>query len=470
MEHNNLKRKREEFEQSNNEINFNLLAFKEILVYLSYDCSFNRLLELSLISKQSFTTIKYLITHQQNLIKFYPEIKVLNKYINNDNNSNINNNKLIDFKEMEELKLKTKKGSYNNKEFNKLKSNLIEKCGKNLKKVQIIDYINYDPYYENPTEDGFYQFNKLNLDWNRDEGPNSYESEFDEDDDDAEIDSFEFSFEFLSRYPNIKKLSMTTMTSDMDLHIYKLAGILKNSSKTLETINFQFHNTAPSFVIQALESRSPVIKSLSVRLGTFLYKLYGETTKENNKIKDTSKMVSQLFKKANISANTTLMKLKLRKNVDTHKSPNNKDPSEFLSNLIGNTKLKKLGLELFELNGADDYKLLSPLIQIPNISSLYCNPESIESFLQHCNENENIKTLTIFKDFNSKFKMDTQKEKTLLSCFSNFFNQNRSLHNLVVVHNELFSNDQLLLDVLNSSKNNNNLIIKFKKINKNLIM
>ncbi|EGC30538.1 hypothetical protein DICPUDRAFT_157717 [Dictyostelium purpureum] len=244
----------------------------------------------------------------------------------------------------------------------KIKSKLLEQC-KQLKKV-IFNSADVDTLDENPTCDNFYEFRVLDLNWCENSPPCS-------DDDELELmlgeDQqhclFEYSFEFLSRYPNAKKISTSAPTCDMDMHLQYLDGILINCYSTVEAIKFD-HQTPHNFVRKVINSKSSAIKSFTVRLADW----------------DTSKLDANLFRKSEISKNNILKVLKLRHCVDTSVSVGNQEPTEFLETLIGNQTLETLGLELFKVSNSEK---LSPLIQVPNIKSLICNFESFEASLLH---------------------------------------------------------------------------------------
>ncbi|EGC28746.1 hypothetical protein DICPUDRAFT_85174 [Dictyostelium purpureum] len=388
-------------------LKLNSLIFNEILPYLSYNNNYKRILELSLISKQSFQIIQNLLTHKF-IIKLDP-----NNLINSMKKSKENNKYelfLIKYKELESIHF-DHCNIYSKKIFKKIKSELLEQC-EQLKKV-IFKNANVDTLDETPTCDNFYEFRVLDLFWNTEQPP------FSDDPEHqlaacGEFYTFNYSFEFLSRYPNLKKISISTSNNYINMHLEDLDGILRNCYSTVEAIKFDSHNTPHDFVGKVINSKSPAIKSFTVRLGN----------------RNTSKLVANLFRKSEISTNNTLKVLKLRHYLDSATSYLNQEPTEFLKTLIGNQTLEKLGLELFKVSNSEK---LSPLIQVPNITTLICNFESFETFLLHCNENHNITTLKIGWDTRyNPFLHDFDDNNVLVNAFSNFIKNNKSsLHSII---------------------------------------
>ncbi|EGC30448.1 hypothetical protein DICPUDRAFT_157824 [Dictyostelium purpureum] len=238
----------------------NSLIFNEILPYLSYNNSYSRILELSLISKQSFQIIQNLITHKH-IIKLDPNdlIKSIKKSKENNNYELF----LIKYKELESFHYISK--GYSNKSLKKIKSELLEQCGQ-LKKV-IFNSVHINFMEINPTCDQFYEFRGLHLLWDLEDLPCSDAAELELVEDEDEYYEFEFSFKFLSRYPDAKKISISTRTSDMDMNLEKLDGILANCCSKVENIKFNYHYTPHNFVEKVINSKSPAIKSFTARLG-----------------------------------------------------------------------------------------------------------------------------------------------------------------------------------------------------------
>ncbi|EGC30541.1 hypothetical protein DICPUDRAFT_83542 [Dictyostelium purpureum] len=409
-------------------IKLNSLIFNEVLLYLSYNNDYKRLLELSLISKQSFQIIQNLLTHKY-LIKLEP-----NNLINLIKKSKENNNKyelfLIKYKEVEIIHF-DHCNDYSKKLLKKIKSRLLEQF-KELKKVIFNSVsIQGDTMDENPTCDNFYEFRCLNLLWYTEALPYSTETELIE-------DPSMFSFEYISRYPNAKKISISTCNSNQLILLECMDGILINCYSTLETIKFDFHNTPRAFVGKVINSKSPAIKSFTVRLADG----------------DTSKSVAKIFRKSEISKNNTLKVLKLKYCSELFIPYLNQEPTEFLKTLIGNQTLETLGLQLFDVKNSEK---LSPLIQVPNITKLICSPYSFDAFLLHCNENHNITTLKVGCDthhdpyYNSYFK-----DNCLANALLNFFKNNKSSLNSII----FFRVPDSLKEIINKERNNINNNIK----------
>ncbi|EGC30540.1 hypothetical protein DICPUDRAFT_157719 [Dictyostelium purpureum] len=385
-------------------LKLNSLIFNEILPYLSYNNKYKRLLELSLISKQSFQIIQNLLTHKHiikikpnNLIKSIKKSKEKNKY----------ELFLIKYIELESIHFKHC-NEYSKKILKKIKNELLEQCEQLKKVIFNSASVDVDTMDENPTCDNFYEFRGLDLYWNKVDRPWSNETEL-------KKDSLIFSFEFLSRYPNAKKISISTSNSYFPMHLEYLDGILLNCCSTVESIKFDYHNTPHNFVGKVINSKSPAIKSFTVRLGN----------------DDTSKLVANLFRKSEISKNNILKVLKLKYCSEISIQHLNQEPTEFLKILIGNQTLETLGLELFKVNNSEK---LSPLIQVPNITTLICNFESFEAFLLHCNENHNITTLKVCKDiYRDRYVDNFNNNNILVNALSNFLKNNKSsLHSIIL--------------------------------------
>ncbi|KAK5581979.1 hypothetical protein RB653_003560 [Dictyostelium firmibasis] len=490
----------------------NYLTYIDIQPYLLYDESFKRILELSLLSKSIFKSTQQIITHQQQLIKFFPSINTIFNYIkvtdyknerdfihedliqskeesdeidekyekteeneenkdiepvlkkrnieSNDSNGSDDDNKyeykLIQYKDIKNL--------YCNggKRFNKkTKEILLEKFGNKLKHVILTNRIFADSYQKNPTCDGFFKFNKLRLFWDRESFPFSYPDENEDEDTDLE-ETFEYSFNFLKRYKP-KDIKIETTYSDMELQIKSLEKILK--CKSIEKIKFGYHDTPSLFFKQIITCKPPPsIKSLKVRL------VVGDEDDDdnddnNNEEADSEKndkMVGKLFQDCEFPNNTTLKELIL---LDTINFTIRKNPSYLLESLIGNKTLTTLGLTEFELWGENSTveikefsSRLSPLLKIPTITTLHCQLGSLITFLQHCNENPMIKTLMITKGFNNR-RSDSQSyyDDYKIQFISNFFKENKSLEKLVIKEKYF----KQLLEIFNNS--GSKIIIKFMK-------
>ncbi|EGC30543.1 hypothetical protein DICPUDRAFT_157723 [Dictyostelium purpureum] len=388
-------------------LKLNSLVFNEVLPYLLYNNNYKRILELSLISKQSFQIIQNLLTHKH-IIKIKP-----NNLINSIKKSRENNKYelfLIKYKELESIHFKHC-NIYSKKKFKKIKSELLEQC-EQLKKV-IFNNTNVDTMASNPTYDNFYEFRGLDLYWNSEDRPWSNETELKKETLIID-DSYIFSFEFLSRYPNSKKISISLTNCDSSMCLENLDGILKNCCSTVESIKFYVYNTPHNFVGKVINSKSPAIKSFTVRLANY----------------DTSKLVANLFRESEISKNNILKVLKLKYCEEISTPYLNQEPTEFLETLIGNQTLETLGLELFKVSNSEK---LSPLIQVPNITTLICNFNSFDAFLLHCNENHNITTLKAGWDAHQDpFLDDNIQDYDLVNALSNFFKNNKSsLHSII---------------------------------------
>ncbi|KAM9963669.1 hypothetical protein ACTFIW_006907 [Dictyostelium discoideum] len=496
----------------NNNIKLNELIFNEIEPLLIYKCSFQRILELSLLSKSIFKKIQYQITNQQKEIKFKPEINEFLNYIYNfkkndinkfnsynkpiinnelistilNNNNNNNNNykfKLIQFKEIENLNCINNNGSYQAKQNNEnIKTNLKRIC-KNLKTVYYSNYFPIDTLDEDPTIDNFFNFEKVELYWDCDESPP--ESFIDECDNQDDYQSFNYSFEFLKRYKSIKKISIRTVDNESNLHLKNLNNIFKhiNNINQLNKIQFNYQNTSYNFLINEKLNNIKNLNSFSIRLGNFGLNIINEENEENeenedleilneiinNNCENTSKLIEIIFKNIKLLKNNKLRKLIINKchsDDNEFNSPNSNNPSEFLKLLLNDNysieNLRILGLAVYDLTNDDDFKLLSELInKNNNINQLITNIQSFEQFLKHCNENKNIEILKISLDKysdNLELLNNINWENIL-----NLINNNKSLKSIYLYNNDQFNENLQLLNNLNSLKNNNknnNLSIK----------
>ncbi|KAM9973567.1 hypothetical protein ACTFIW_010669 [Dictyostelium discoideum] len=440
---------------NNIKIKLNYIIFIDIQPYLLYNETFKRILEISLLNKSIFKSTQQIITHQQQLIKFFPSINSIFKYININNyeelnyiynipdndkikskeendkeiendkerkilkkeeeeeeeeykenveysvlkkcNIEINNYngykfKLIQYKEIENLYCKSK-----SRIFKKIKEILLENFdNKKLKHVTIVNRVRANSYLKNPTCNGFFKFNKLYLYWDREDFPFSFPRENENSNDLNLQETFEYSFDYLNRYKP-KDIKIGTTGGNMKLNIKYLKNIL--NCKSIEKIKFGFHNTPNLFFKQIITSSS--IKSLYVRFSN-----------------DNDKSIGELFKDCEFSNNLKLKKLILLRNMYYDKQK--KDPTLLLKSLIGNKTLTILGLQIFKLwNENEDWikssdlpriikytkdhdimkfsSTLSTLILLPTITTLHCEFHSLIPFLQHCNENSNINRLLITK-------------------------------------------------------------------------
>ncbi|EAL60791.1 hypothetical protein DDB_G0293334 [Dictyostelium discoideum AX4] len=505
---------------NNIEIKLNYIVFIDIQPYLLYNETFKRILEISLLNKSIFKSTQQIITHQQQLIKFYPSINSIFKYINcfadinfnydenefedseNEDNckenhyNNVNvdgqNNdddddnenykyKLIQYKDIENLYCKSKDENC----LCGIKKFLIENLGSNnkLKHVTLVNGIFAKSLALDPSCNGFFKFNKLILNWDRKEFPWSIPYE-NEDYANIKLESdFEYSFDYLNRYKP-KEIKINTVKGKMKLHITKLNNILKCDS--IEKIQFTQHDTPSSFLQHIVSYKSivppppspPLIKSLTIRL-CINDTVYWEDFK-NNKNYCSSEIVGKIFKDCQFQSNTTLKELIL---LETLKySEIKKNPTYLLESLIGNKSLTTLGLQVFKLwdecfewksrelliprelkHSLDEVskysKTLSPLLKIPTITTLHCDFNSLLSFLQHCNENSNIKTLIVtkgpYEDKTNSNRYSPTLTNDELEFISNFFKQNKSL--------QVFGLRKIYFDQLLTIFNNSfsKLIIKF---------
>ncbi|EGC34987.1 hypothetical protein DICPUDRAFT_79294 [Dictyostelium purpureum] len=394
----------------NNEKKLNFLIYNDIEKLLVSNCSFQRLLELSLICKSSFRSIQNYLTHHPNKIKFFLKIFNFLFYLNNNNDQNYKY-KLIQFKESQNLFFK------DNFDYcpSQLKLNLDSITaaignGYQYKKFYFEQYITIikdcGRAYRDLISDGVFQFNKIMLYWDAKE---EYQVQ-------QVLDN-------LSLF-NPRKIRITTSPSITGLHPNYLNTILTKGGGSLQTIQFCFHNTPIEFATLALKSTT--IKSLTLRLG------------EN----DTSITLSNIFLDSKISQNRSIKKLILRECV--WGSSNNYNPYSSLQILYGNSTLTQLGLEIFKIkekHGNNNnhfiiggYKSLSPLLDLPNIKILRCDLKSIESFFIHCNHNSNIQKLYILN-----CQLDPNNKDTTTECsnkckyfkyfkyFVRFLKENKSL-------------------------------------------
>ncbi|KAM9990437.1 hypothetical protein ACTFIY_006475 [Dictyostelium cf. discoideum] len=510
---------------NNIEIKLNYIVFIDIQPYLFYNESFKRIFEISLLNKSIFKSTQHIITYQQQLIKFYPCINSIFKYINSSCLADININydenefednenedngkqkdynygqndggddedddndenykyKLIQFKDIENLycKSKDKNSLYGIKKY------LIEILGSNnkLKHVTLVNGILAKSLQLDPSCNGFFKFNKLVLNWDRREFPWSIPYE-NEDYSNIKLESdFEYSFDYLNRYKP-KEIKINTVNGKMGLHITKLNNILKCDS--IEKIQFTHHDTPSSYLehivsYKPISPLPPLIKSLTIRLcihDTDYWKDFKNKNYCSSKLDNIeNEIVGKIFKDCQFQSNTTLKELIL---LETLKySEIKKNPTYLLESLIGNKSLTTLGLQVFKLwdqcvewksrelliprelkpslDEVSKYsKTLSPLLKIPTITTLHCDFNSLLSFLQHCNENSNIKTLMVtkgpYEDKINSIRYSPTLSNDELEFISNFFKQNKSL--------QIFGIKKIYFDQLLKIFNNScsKLIIKF---------
>ncbi|KAK5575083.1 hypothetical protein RB653_010339 [Dictyostelium firmibasis] len=532
-------------DSNNIDIKLNNLVFIDLLVYLLYDVSFKRILEISLLSKSIFKSVQQTISHQQLSIKFFPNIDHLIVFMNNDiyndlNSSNkepvlkkrniqspprtpkyysarnirgeVNNRykyKIIQYKDIENLYC-TYKREFTNSGINHFKmikqhlktitngdscssissgndsdsnndSGSSDNYRNKLKHVIFVNRVWADTYNMNPTCNGFFKFNKIRLYWNDATFPCSSTGEYYDYDFRENNILFEYSFEFLKRY-NPKNIDITTTSETKDyntLDLQKINNIF--NCETIKKIKFKHHETPSSFFLQSIKSSSSsssVIKSLHLRFPNFVQEIneyinedsvdlikkllnldhYGE---HDSALLGKEELVGEFLKECNISNNTTLMELIILKPVNYDYFILN-DSTFLLESLIGNKTLTTLGLSAFVIRKEiknynfspslkqtklirkpiveSSSKTLSPLIEIPTITTLHCEFHSIITFLQHCNDNSNIKHLIVTSDeylYNNKYYLEEFKEDSVfnddeIQYISNFLKQNKSLQYLEI--------------------------------------
>ncbi|KAM9963959.1 hypothetical protein ACTFIW_005600 [Dictyostelium discoideum] len=188
-------------------------------------------------------------------------------------------------------------------------------------------------------------------------------------------------------------------------------------------------------------------------------------------------LITNSLYKGSIQTNTTIKRLIIRGFEDFILKQDRYDKNDLSSliQVIGlNKSLNTLGLDLFEIinnsnnnnnnnndndnnnnNNNNNNNILSSLLDIPNINSLYFTISSLECFLCHCIENSNIKKLYITFSFINDCDDDIS-QKRYLNIFNTF---------LTNYHGSGSSSCSLKLIVFenidNSSKYNNDLNFEF---------
>ncbi|EGC33297.1 hypothetical protein DICPUDRAFT_98606 [Dictyostelium purpureum] len=513
----------------------NQMIFNDIIPYLIYKKKFKVLLEFSLISKQSFKIIQNIVTHQQKQLRLVLGDK--SSMISYIDNCSQYENKLIQYKEMEYLRtrdndteldfLKTKYlglGSYCKFKTNwrvyskrnsiKFKEYILKNCP-SMKKVHLqiellskvfdrVDGVDQECY--DYTEGGFYKFDRLWTEVWADQLPVSNGAEYDDVWSETPVMRrlYNYSFEYINLYKP-RKFTITHCDSTLIYNPFKLLQL-----DCIESLDVQ-HRTSSRFIEEALKSKT--LKTLYVYFISekkiekleqeeLTNQRYKGEDKDNDEDKEyaTLKMVESgdedeekdvyysisrnevIIRKSELlgrelvksfeglSQNTTLRKLQI--NIDQYYYCRNPAPLFDLLKSSGNQTLNKLSIPGYRITRS---KLLSPLIGIPTITTLYFeasfffqyNCKSFKAFLDHANQNPNISTFKcllvynaagfkpILKRLGQYFKENTNKPITIVLIFSIPFNSFTTNHNCEDIKHQLIQ--QLLI-----SGNNNIIKLLFK--------
>ncbi|EAL62231.1 hypothetical protein DDB_G0290431 [Dictyostelium discoideum AX4] len=476
-------------QNSNNNINNNIITlnhfiFKDLSLFLANKSTFNEILEYALLSKKSFEIFRNILSYNGNICSIVFPFSSLKDYAFNNfydlrkNNPSTYKFKLIQNKETQYLSLSITNKQQQKKQMNKIKSYL-KLVFPNLKKVNIANKVkthfhlnkfdNDDDdddvvgggalYQENEFEffddtyNGFFSYERVSIDWDIYRLPYSNNNEIKEAVSDLRGNMFyPFSFQGVEKL-RPRKVYLSSYPKHC-IHLYNVDSILNYS--TIRSIKFQNTPSTPSFIKKALSL--PNVKSLSLKLmsqdGNDLQEIDGD-------------FVYNVFKDAALDENSTLRRLLFKSIYQSSEKGNHNDLEINKRNLMlfftllkSNCTLDTLGLEFFNIKYC---KQLDPLLEIPNITTLYIHPNNIIPTLVHCLDNQNIQQLKFqIDDFDLDFDSDLHSNEVL----TGFFKVNNTLNKIVVTKSSSSSSVKskqflkLLKKLIKNSKTSCKLIIK----------
>ncbi|KAM9993707.1 hypothetical protein ACTFIZ_011690 [Dictyostelium cf. discoideum] len=471
---------------NNNNITLNHFIFNDLSLFLANNSTFNEILEYALLSKQSFEIFRKILSYNGNICNIVFPFSSLKDYAYKSfydlqkNTSSTYKFKLIQNKETKYLSLSISNQQQQKKQMGKIKSYL-KLVFPNLKKVNIANkvktHFHLNKFDNNDDDDddddgagggynhenelfeffddtynGFYSYERVLINWDIYRLPYSNHNEIKEAVSDLGGNMFyPFSFKGIEK-SKPRKVYLSSYPKHC-IHLYNVDSILNYS--TIRSIKFQYTPSTPSFIKKALSL--PNIKSLSLELMS----QDGNDSQEIN-----GDFVYNVFKDAALDENSTLKRL-LFKSIyqSTEKGShfdierNKRDLMLFFTLLKSNSSLNTLGFEFFNIKYC---KQLEPLLELPNINTLYIHPNSIIQTLVHCLDNQNIQQLKFqIDDFDLDFDLDLHSNEVLIG----FFKMNNTLKKIAVTKSESSSVKskqflKLLKKLVKNSKTSCKLIIK----------
>ncbi|EGC31983.1 hypothetical protein DICPUDRAFT_82154 [Dictyostelium purpureum] len=461
------------------------IIFKDVVYYLiNNESSFSNILNIALISKSTFKNVQNIIVNQKidNKDPIYFNLSEFLLYlINSMTNSNEYDKVLIQYKSIKVLYTKIKYFPMDG-EYLDIKGPLCEFCPKLQSVVFLRAFYSYEnplpldgPYFneeEQPEDNKLFKYKKISILYDEETGlPCSSEQENNY--------SIGYSFSFLSCYDPLK-LSISLTPNKKNKIINNFSGIFKNGGKSLGSIEFKKNHPTPyKFLEQSLKTNKQNIKSLKLRYNNISFinikdednsddedededeededenehedEIEKEIVNSNDQylkelasVYDYNKLIEFSVKISNLpQSNKTLEKLLFRKCLDDDDSNdgdnikinnNNDKPSLLINQLVCNSTLKTLGLEFYDITTSLE---LSQLSQIPNITTLYCNINSVKYFFQHCFDNPNIKKLIVTNE-----EIINEVDPDVYKSFSDFFKSNTTLYTIIIkLNNNEISNN-----------------------------
>eukprot|EP01132_Coremiostelium_polycephalum_P007943 gene7943-9772_t len=304
-------------------------------------------------------------------------------------------------------------------------------------------------YYNNGGYDGalgqydpYFTFDKYFLYFDQEAIPTSNEKEDLQFKSKYVTEKCRFSFAFLKQI-NPRKLEICTDRGHDTLILGNLENLLK--IKSIRSIKFLNHPTPDNFLKKALSSSSR-IESIRLEIqnsegdcnysdGKIDYDEKDEECEEDEEVEenddneDGEQVVENLpdnhiFKIILKSRNLNLRRLVIKDMEPIY------FPHLFNSLIINknHSSIKALGLLVFDRPNPIDVDL-SPLLQLPNIDTLYCNSEELPLYLNHISINKNIKILKCYIGYEVLTPTDSQ----VISEFLNNLNNNSHLEKLVLI-------------------------------------
>ncbi|KAM9995034.1 hypothetical protein ACTFIY_001208 [Dictyostelium cf. discoideum] len=473
--------------KNNNVITLNHFIFKDLSLFLANNSTFNEILEYALLSKQSFEIFRNILSYNGNICCIVFPFSSLKDYANNGffnsqkNNPSTYKFKLIQNKETQYLSLSISNQQQQKKSMDRIKSYL-KLVFPNLKKVNIANKVKTRFHlnkYDNDDDDdnngvvggggalhqenelfeffddtynSYYSYERVCIYWDIYRLPCSFHKEIKESVSDlGRIMFYPFSFQGVEKL-RPRKVYLNSYLKH-SIHLYNVDSILNYS--TIRSIKFGHTPSTPSFIKKALSL--PNIKSLSLELmsqdGNDLQEIDGD-------------FVYNVFKDAALDENSTLRRLRFKsihqsseKGTHNDLEINKRDLMLFFTLLKSNCTLDTLGLEFFNIKYC---KQLEPLLELPNITTLYIHPNNIIPTLVHCLDNQNIQQLKFKIDFD--FDLDFDSDLHSNEVLTGFFRVNNTLKKIVVTKSSSSVKPKnflkLLKKLIKDSKTSCKLIIK----------
>eukprot|EP01132_Coremiostelium_polycephalum_P007938 gene7938-9765_t len=234
--------------------------------------------------------------------------------------------------------------------------------------------------------------------------PTSNEEEENDLKDNEDLEPYNYSFQFLEIIQP-RKLKISTSNYDMTMPLRCVDNVLKYES--IRSVKFGIHPTPYEFLEKALSSTSR-IQSLRIEVRNWNWTEFNEPLDKEERDENYPDIETLIFN----SQNSNLRRLVI-------KDMNPKNYPKIFNSLITNkhhSSIKALGLSTEFVHSKKNSLVkglpvtidsienktdidLSPLLQLPNIDTLYCNIDQLQLYLNHATfQNQNIKILKCIID------------------------------------------------------------------------